>query len=425
MIDRRPALIIQCISTADVIQAVLFAKHNNLLISVRGGGHNIAGSALRNDVVLVDLSQMRAVEVNTQEKTVYVFAGATLADVDRESQAYNLALPMGINSTTGISGLTLGGGFGWLSRSLGMTIDNLLSFEAVTVNGEHLVCDIKSHPDLFWAITGGGGNFAIVTAFTFKLHPVGPHVMCGPVIYDLADAKTVLAKHRAYCQNCPEEMAAWAVLRYAPPFPFLPSSYHGVPVLIIVGCYNGSIDEGTKHLAKLKEFGQILAEGIGVQPFKNFQQAFDPLLAPGFRNYWKSHNFKEISDGLIEVLIDHAKRLPSRATEIFVAQMGGATNRVLSDATAYPYRDVEFIMNVHARWETAEEDEKCITWAKEFYKATDPFASRGVYVNFLSQGDDNVEVAYAHNAKRLKEVKAKYDPKNILRSNVNIAVQKN
>lgn len=420
MIDRRPALIIECKDTDDVLQAVNFAKLHSLQISVRGGGHNIAGRSLQDNVLLVDLSHMRTVKVDSNKKIALVSPGATLADVDQETQAYGLAVPVGINSTTGISGLTLGGGFGWLSRSLGMTVDNLISFEAITVDGEHVVCDREHHFDLFWGVTGGGGNFAIVTSFKFKLHPVGPDLMCGPVIYDMANAKEVLTNYRTFSKNCPEELSVWVVLRNAPPFPFLPISYHGKPVVILVGCYNGPMDEGKKYLSKLSSLGKSLGEGIAPNRFSDFQKAFDPMLTPGWRNYWKSHNFKEISDGLIKVIVDFSQHLPSSATEIFLAQMGGATNRVPSDATAYPHRDIQFIMNVHTRWKDAQHDEKCMTWARDFYNAMNPFAEKGVYVNFISEGDESVEGAYAQNAKRLQEIKYKYDPKNILRSNVNV-----
>ena len=283
---------------------------------------------------------MRSVHVNPDDKTAIAAPGATLADVDHESQVYGLALPMGINSTTGIGGLTLGGGFGWLSRTLGMTVDNLISVEVVTVKGERLICDRSHHPDLFWAISGGGGNFAIVTSFKFRLHPVGPEVACGFVVYDIADAKTALANYRTYCKTSPEKATVWAVLRRSPSFPFLPSRYHGKLVLVIVGCYNGPLDEGLKELAELTKFGTPAGEGIAPQRYTDFQRTFDPFLTHGARNYWKSQNFKEIADGLIDVLVKFSQSLPHEESDIFIAQMGGATNRVPSDATAYPHRDI-------------------------------------------------------------------------------------
>lgn len=420
MIDRRPALVIECTGTADVLYAVRFAKKHQLLISVRGAGHNIAGRALQDNVILIDLSKIRTVFVDPVKKTATVSPGATLGDLDHETQAYGLAVPVGINSTTGVSGLTLGGGFGWLSRSLGMTIDHLLSVEVVTVDGERLLCSRDSHADIFWAMSGGGGNFAIATSFTFALHPVGPQVMCGPVAFAIEEAEDVLTNYRQFCQNGPDEVAVWAVMRHAPPFPFLDSSYHGRPVLLLVGFYNGPLEKGKVELARLKELGKPLGDGIAPHRFTDFEQAFDPLLTPGSRNYWKSHNFIEIDDKLIKVLVEFGNKLPSAFTEIFIAQMGGKVNQIPPDATAYPHRNVNFIMNVHTRWEEEKDDQKCISWARDFYKATKPFATGGVYVNFVSEGDDSIEQAYAQNAERLAKIKTKYDPKNVLRTNLNV-----
>lgn len=421
MIERKPALIVQCQETSDVMKAVQFAKKNRLLISVRGGGHNIAGRCIFDHVLLIDFSQMRSVRVDQENSIAIVEPGATLADVDRETQNYGLALPTGINSTTGIAGLTLGGGFGWLSRKYGMTIDHLISAELVTVQGEKITCDSNTYKDLFWAIRGGGGNFGIITSFTFNLCPIGPEIMAGPLVFKFEDAKEVLRNHRDFCKVSPDTLSTWAILRNAPPFPFLDSSYHGKLVLILVSLYSGPIEDFKNLLVKLRSLGNPLGDGIGPLLFSDFQRAFDPLLTPGFRNYWKSHNFKEVTDGLIDVVIQYADKLPSPQTEIFIAQMGGATNRVPEDATAYPHRDIEFIMNVHTRWEQSNEDEKCISWARDFFNATNAFAAKGVYVNFVSEGDDNTQEAYAENLSRLKSIKEKYDPENVLRSNLNIS----
>ncbi len=421
MIVHKPAFIIQCQGTVDVLKAVQFANKNRLLISVRGGGHNIAGRCIYDDIMLIDLGKMRSVRVDPENSIVVVEPGATLGDVDHETQNYGLALPVGINSTTGIAGLTLGGGFGWLSRKYGMTVDHLVSAEVITVQGERILCDKDTNPDLFWAIRGGGGNFGIVTSFTFNLCPVGPEVIAGPLVFKLEDAKKVLLNYRTFCKTSPDDLSTWAVLRNAPPFPFIEPSYHGKPVLILATLFTGSIGESKELLAKLRGLGDSIGDGIGPHLFTDFERAFDPLLTPGFRNYWKSHNFKELSDELIDVTLQYVNNLPSPYTEIFIAQMGGATNRVPQEATAYPHRDIEFIMNVHTRWDSPSEDEKCITWARDYYKATDSFAAKGVYVNFVSEGDDNTNEAYAENLVRLKNIKAKYDPENVLRSNLNIA----
>ncbi|WP_151447247.1 FAD-binding oxidoreductase [Lacisediminimonas profundi] len=420
MIDRRPALIVRCSGAADVMQAVRFARQHQLLTSVRGAGHNIAGKSLHDGALLIDLGAMNTVWVDPEAKIAVAGPGAMLGDVDHETQAYGLAVPTGINSTTGIAGLTLGGGFGWTSRSLGLTADNLIAAEVVTAEGEQIRCDENSHPDLFWAIRGGGGNFGVVTSFKFKLHTVGPEVMSGPIVFPFDQASSVLHKYREFCASCPEELTVWAVMRDAPPLPFLPPEVHGTKVLILPALYNGPLNAGKKALAALKKLGQPIGDGFGAYPYTGFQQAFDPLLTPGARNYWKSHNFTELSDELIGKLIDYASKLPSAQSEIFIAQMGGATNRISPDATAYPHRDVEFIMNVHTRWDTADQDNACVSWAREFYAATEPFATGGVYVNFISEGDDSVRSAYGNNYDRLSRVKSKYDPDNFFRLNQNV-----
>ena len=425
MIDRYPALIIQCAGTADVIKAVRFAKEHDLLISVRGAGHNIAGRSLEDHVLLIDLCQLRYVHVDPDEATATVGPGATLADLDQEAQEFGLAVPVGINSTTGIAGLTLGGGFGWLSRKLGMTIDNLISAEVVTVDGKRLVCSQDKYPELFWAIRGGGGNFCIVTSFKFKLHQVGPSVFSGPVVFDIHDAKKLLQRYRDWCRQAPDEAIVWAILRACPPFPFVDPSYHGKLVLIFVGLYAGDVSKGEKILSELKTWGKPLGEHLGVHPFAAFQKSFDPLLTPGGRNYWKTHNFKHVDDALIDTILTCTKAIPTVHTELFLAQMGGVTNQIPKAATAYPHRDIQFIMNVHTRWEDKKDDACCISWARDVFKATIPFSAGGAYVNFISEGDENLDEAYSGNREKLAAIKAQYDPQNILRTNLNISPTKN
>lgn len=421
MIDKRPALIVQCSGTADVIKAVRFAKENHLLISVRGAGHNIAGRSLEDNVLLIDLSKLRYAHVEPEEAIATVSPGATLADLDQEAQIYGLGLPVGINSTTGVAGLTLGGGFGWLSRKHGMTIDSLISAEVITVDGDRIVCSKDKHPDLFWAIRGGGGNFGIVTSFKFKLHKVGPMVYSGPVVFDLKEGKKVLHAYREFCRNAPDEATVWALIRHCPPFPFVDASYKDKPVLILVAIYNGPVEKGKEVLSKLKEMGKPIGDGLGPNPYASFQQTFDKFLTPGARNYWKTHNFKDLDDKLIDTVLEYATKLPSLHSEMFFAQMGGQTNRVAKDATAYPHRDVNFIMNFHTRWGNKSEDQHCISWARKFYEEMKPFATGGAYVNFVSEGDDNLEGSYSENIAKLAAIKAKYDPNNVLRSNLNIS----
>jgi len=420
MIDRRPGMMVQCSGTADVMAAVKFAREHQLLVSIRGGGHNIAGNSLQDGALLIDLGAMKSVRVDPDDKIAIAGPGATLGDIDHETQAYGLAVPVGINSTTGIAGLTLGGGFGWLSRKYGLTVDNLLAAEVVTADGERVRCDPSNNSDLFWATCGGGGNFGVVTSFEYRLHPVGPEVMSGPAVFPFDQAVPVLRAYREFCANCPDELTVWAVMRGAPPLPFLEPDIHGSMVLIIVALYNGDMTEGEKALAPLRNLGSPIADGFAPHPFVGFQQAFDPLLTPGVRNYWKSHNFTELTDDLIDMLVDYGSRLPSPDSEIFIAQMGGATNRIAPSATAYPHRDAEFVMNVHTRWETPDQDNVCIDWARDFYDATLPMATGGVYVNFISEGEDRIEGAYGANYKRLAEIKTKYDPDNFFRVNQNI-----
>jgi FAD/FMN-containing dehydrogenase len=375
---------------------------------------------------MLDLSLMRSIRVDPAARTARVEPGARLADVDRETQAFGLATPTGINSTTGISGLTLGGGFGWLSRKLGLTIDNLLSADVVTSKGELLRASASANSDLFWAIRGGGGNFGVVTSFEYQLHPVGPQVIAGLIVHPFAQAEEVLAGYRKAVAQAPDEMCCWVVMRKAPPLPFLAPEVHGKEVVVLALCYSGDPASADKAIAPFKAIGNPIAVAIGEQPFAGWQTAFDPLLTPGERNYWKSHDFVELQDGLVGVMLDAVRTLPSPACEIFIAQLGGAINRVAADATAYPHRNVEFIMNVHVRWSDKSDDAKCIAWGRQVYDATAPFATGGVYVNFMPE-DESQRVrsgAYGPNFARLAQLKAKYDPTNLFRLNQNVAPAK-
>jgi FAD/FMN-containing dehydrogenase len=422
MIDRRPALIARCTSAADVAVAVRFARDHDLLLAVRGGGHNIAGNAVCEGGLMIDLSPMKAVRVDPDRRTARVEGGATLADFDREAQAFGLATPLGINSTTGVAGLTLGGGFGWLSRRLGLTIDNLLSTEVVTAKGEVVRASSDDNPDLFWALRGGGGNFGVVTAFDFQLHPVGPEVLSGMIIHPLDAARDVLAFYRDFLPTTPEEFVCWFVMRKAPPLPFLPAEWHGKEILALAVCYSGNdLAEGERIAAPLRAFGKPVADVIAPHPYAVWQTVLDPLLTPGQRNYWKSHDFREVSDGLINALIEHARKLPDPNTEIAFAQLGGAVSRVPNDATAYGHRDGQFVLNVHGRWESRAKDAACIGWTRDLFQATAPFATGSVYVNFLTQDEgDRVRAAYGRNYDRLSQLKNKYDPRNLFRLNQNI-----
>ena len=421
MIDRKPAMIARCASADDVVQAVKFARENDLLVSIRGGGHNIAGNAVCDDGLMIDLSPMKGVQVDPKARRAMVEPGCTLADFDAVAQEHGLATPLGINSTTGVAGLTLGGGFGWLSRKYGMTIDNLLSADVVTADGKQLRASETENADLFWGLRGGGGNFGIVTSFEFKLYPVGPNLLSGLIVFPFDQAKSVITQFARFTETMPDELNVWMVTRKAPPLPFLPADVHGKEMVALAVCYAGDPSEGEKLIEPLRGFGMAHGEHIGVQPFVAWQQAFDPLLAKGARNYWKSHNFTRLSDGAIDAIIEYAGKLPSPHCEIFVGTMGGQTTRVAPDAMAYSSRDANYVMNVHGRWESAAEDQAVITWAREFFAKSKPFASAGAYINFMTEEEtDRIAFAYGPMYKRLVELKKKYDPTNFFRMNQNI-----
>jgi FAD/FMN-containing dehydrogenase len=424
MIDRRPALIARAGSPEDVVRAVKFARQHELIVSIRGGGHNIAGNAVCDGGLMIDLSLMKRVQVDPSARRAEVEPGCTLGDFDVAAQAHGLATPLGINSTTGVAGLTLGGGFGWLSRKHGMTVDNLLAVEMVMADGSQLRASASENEDLFWGVRGGGGNFGIVTSFEFELHPVGPQVLCGLIVFPFDAAKSVLAQFARFTETMPDELNVWMVTRKAPPLPFLPADVHGKEIVALAVCYAGEPAEGERLIAPLRGFGKSLGEHIGVQPYVAWQQAFDPLLTKGARNYWKSHNFALLSDDAIDTVVEYAAKLPSPQCEIFIGTIGGQTTRVAPGAMAYSCRDAKYVMNVHGRWDSAAEDQRGIAWAREFFKKSEPFASGGAYINFLTQDEtDRIAFAYGTAFTRLIDLKKKYDPTNFFRMNQNIKPQ--
>jgi FAD/FMN-containing dehydrogenase len=421
MIDRRPAVIVQCAQADDVSSVIRFARAHKLELSIRGGGHNIAGNALCDNGITIDFSRMRKVQVDVGKKRAYVEPGATLANLDEATQAHGLATPVGINSTTGIAGLTLGGGFGWLTRKYGMTIDNLISVDVITAEGKKIRASENESADLFWAIRGGGGNFGVVTRFEFQLFPVGPEIVAGLIVFPFNQAKQILTKYRQFVASAPEELNVWIVLRQAPPLPFLPENIHGKQVVVLPIFYCGVVAEAEKFIAPLRAFGNAHGEHIGAQPYVEWQKAFDPLMTPGARNYWKSHNFTELADGALNSTIEFAGKLPSPHSEIFIGLCAGAPNRVAPNAMAYGHRDAKFVLNVHGRWDEAKDDQKCIGWAREFFKASAPYASAGAYVNFMTADEgDRVGAAYGSNYDRLVQIKRRYDPENVFHLNQNI-----
>jgi len=422
MIDRRPGAIVRAAGAADVVRAVRFARDHDLLLSVRGGGHNIAGNAVADGGLMIDLTRMKSVRIDPVRRTAWVEPGVTLGEFDKEAQTFALATPLGINSTTGVAGLTLGGGFGWLSRKHGLSVDNLLGADVVTANGELVHASETENPDLFWAIRGGGGNFGVVTSFEFRLVPVGPLVHAGLIIHPLARAKAALEAYAKAMPSAPEDLTVWIVMRKAPPLPFLDPRYHGTEILAFAVCYHGEPEKADQALGLVRSIGQPIAEFLGPMPFVAWQQIIDPLLAPGARNYWKSHNFKALTSGMMDVMIEFANRLPSPECELAFAQLGGAINRVPADATAYPHRDIAYLLNIHTRWTDASRDQACIAWARELYDRMAPHATGSIYVNFIPEDESQrlVASAYGSNFARLAKLKTKYDPTNLFQRNSNI-----
>jgi FAD/FMN-containing dehydrogenase len=421
MIDKRPDLIAHCLGTADVMAAVSFARDNDLPLAIRAGGHNIAGNALCDDGLVIDLTGMRSVHVDPDARIAYVDGGATLGDFDHEAQAFGLATPLGINSTTGVAGLTLGGGFGWLSRMYGLTVDKLIGAEIVTADGRRRHIGPQQEPDLFWAIRGGGGNFGVVTNFEFALEPVGPLVTAGLIVFPAEQGREVLMQYRDMVNTLPDEAAVWAVLRKAPPLPFLPAEVHGQDIVALAVFSPLAAEVALPMFEPIRRFGRVLGEHVGEMPYTAWQQIFDPLLAPGARNYWKSHNFARLSDEAIDVVLRYAGSVPTPQTEIFLGLIGGQANALPTDATAYPHRNVLYAMNVHGRWTDPLDDARCIAWSREFFAAAAAYAAGSVSINFLTQDEGSrIREAYGGNYDRLVQVKKRYDPRNLFRFNHNI-----
>lgn len=422
MIDKRPALIARCTGTADVIAAVNFARTHHLLLAVRGGGHNVAGSALCDEGLVIDLSAMRGVQVDPWARVAHVQPGLAWGDLDHETQVFGLATPGGIVSATGVAGLTLGGGFGWLSRKYGLTADNLRSVKMVTADGRFVSASERENPDLFWGVRGGGGNFGVVTSFEFQLHPVGPTVMAGMVFYPLEQAREVLHFYREYAASAPDELTTMAVLRVAPPAPFLPKQFHGAPIIGIAACYAGSVEEGERVLRPLKNFGTPIADVIEPKPYIRHQTMLDTASPNGRHYYWKSEYLSGLSDAALETVIGYARQLSSPLTAVLLFHLGGAIGRVDEQAIAAGNRDAEFVLNIQSSWLEAGESQRHMQWTREFWAAMHPFSTGGVYMNFLSmdEGEERVRAAYGANYKRLIAVKNSYDPTNLFRVNHNI-----
>ena len=424
-VDRHPRLIARCSGSVDVAAAVRFARDHDLEIAVRGGGHNVAGTAVCDEGIVIDLSAMRAVWVDPAGRTAQVQGGALWGDVDHETQTYGLATTGGIVSHTGVAGLTLGGGLGWLMRKHGLTVDNLLAAEVVTAEGSIVRASAYEHPDLFWALRGGGGNFGVVTSFRFALHPIGPTVMAGPVFWDADDTIDVLRFYRDFVVEAPDELGTVVRLGTVPPLPTIPEDLHWRPAIAVTACYAGAVEEGERAVRELRRFGAPLIDLISPTPYVDHQGAIDDTVPHGWHYYWKATNLTGLSDDVISVVADHAYAASSARSYAVMFHMRGAVARVPHDATAYSGRDVAHNIVIEGVWlpdESADRAAVETAWARGFFDALEPHRT-GVYVNFLDSDDDisRVREAYGdHIYERLAEVKAKYDPDNAFHHNKNI-----
>jgi FAD/FMN-containing dehydrogenase len=411
MIDKQPALIVRCAQESDVIESVKFARAHNLLVAVRGGGHSLPGHSVCDGGLMIDLSLLKRIQVDPERQTVRAEPGVTWGELDRETQVFGLAVTGGQISHTGIAGLTLGGGIGWLMRKYGLTCDNLLAVDLVTAEGRLLTASVEENADLFWALRGGGGNFGIATSFEYQLHPVGP-VLGGLVAYPLPEAKTVLQALRRYSQTAPDELTVTVA------FLTTPDGHQAVGIAL---CYAGDPQTGEKVIEPLRKLGTVVMEQIGPMPYPAVQSMLDHAAVPGRRYYLKSNFLDELSDEAIDVLTDQFTKVPSPLSIVIVVQMGGAVRRIERQATAFYHRDVAYSVSAFSTWIEAQDDDKNITWARQLWEALRPYAPSAVYVNELvDEGEDRIRAAYGPIYDRLVAVKNRYDPTNLFRLNQNI-----
>lgn len=413
MIDKYPALIARCHTADDIAAAVRFGREQDLPISIRGGGHNVAGLAVSDGGLMIDCAPMKGIAVDPQNQTARAEPGVLWGEFDQATQEHGLATVGGVVSTTGIAGLTLGGGQGWLTGKHGLTLDNLLAVEVVTADGERVRASAEENPDLFWALRGAGANFGVVASFTYRLHPVGPTVLGGMVVHPLAHAREVLRFYREFAAEQPDELTTYAALLTTP---------DGAQVIALVCCYAGALEEGERAVAPLRRFGSPLADTIGLMPYQGVQAMIGEGFPPGRLNYWKSSLLREIGDEIIEALTDFGARVPSPLSAIAIADTHGAYGRVAPDATAYAHRDLPFDLVILSSWLDPAETEANITWTRALYEAVRPYAGAGVYVNDLDrdEGQERVRDAYGANYARLAEVKRRWDPDNVFRTNHNV-----
>jgi len=411
MIDRRPALVVECTGSADVVEALAHALRAQLPVSVRGGGHGVAGRAVCDDGMVIDLSSMRDVEVDADARTVRVGPGATGGDLDRATQAVGLATTSGTDSTTGVIGLTLGGGMGFLARRFGMAVDNLLSADVALADGTQVHASETEHPDLFWALRGGGGSFGIVTGIELRLHPVGPRVAVAQAFYPWPAASDVLRAFREFSANAPDEVGCYALAVNVPPVEPFPVESYGTTALAIVASHAGLVDEGASVLRPLCDVATPLLGGVQEMEYTVLQQTFDVANPAGKRYFWKSAYLGGMPDEAIETFISLADPLPGPYSAAYFETVGGAVGRVDPAATAFPHRRAPFNLGIGAGWEDPGSDSAAIAWARRFHAAMDPYSTGGMYVNYV--GDDDLgrfEATFGANVQRLRQVKERYDP---------------
>jgi FAD/FMN-containing dehydrogenase len=422
MHQRRPAAILRAADDADVITGVRFARDNGLDLAVRGGGHSVPGYGTCDDGLVLDLGGIRYVRVDPDDRTARVGGGALLGDLDHASHAFGLATPAGFNSTTGVGGLTLGGGIGvYLSRKYGLTCDNLVSADVVTADGRRVTASADSNEDLFWALRGGGGNFGIVTSFEFRLHPVET-VVGGPIFYELDAAPEVMRVFRDYTAEAPRELSGFFGFHIAPPLPFIPEDRHGDTLCAIVPSWSGATERAEEVLQPLRDAGPVVAEHVGPVPYPALQSAFDALLPPGLQQYWKSDFVADLTDEAIDVHMQHGPKVPYVSSAMHLYLIDGAVHDVGAEETAFPVRDARFSMNIAGLWPDPQDNEKNIAWVRDYYDAMHPYSGyEGGYVNFMA-GDDQerLQANYGANYDRLKKIKARWDPDNLFHLNQNI-----
>jgi len=410
-IDKHPGLIVRCTGLADVVAAVRFARENGLLVAIRGGGHNVGGRALCDSGLVIDLTRMKGIHVDPKARRARVQPGVLLGELDRETHVFGLAAAMGVVSKTGVAGLTLGGGVGWLSRKYGLACDNVISFEIVTADGEVLQVSADEHPDLFWALRGGGGNFGVVTSFEYRLHPV-KMVLGGLVVHSRDSARDLLRFYRTFTESAPDEFAAYAALLHTP---------DGMPVAAIVACYCGDLAEGERLISPLRSFGKPLMDAIQPMPFPVMQTVFDAAVPDGNQNYWKSAFLRELSDEAIDVVVRYANDGTSPLTAVLIEQYGGAASRVGADETAFAQRQTQYDLGILTQWTDPDDSERHVTWTRDFWDAMSVYGSGRYLLNFLGEENDTtIKAAFGANHDRLVEVKTRYDPTNFFRVNQNV-----